>query len=332
MARPVRPWFRVYVEMFPDRKIRRLRPAQRWVWVAIMGAARESPEPGRLYVAPGLPMSMDELADYAGVTRREAHAAVSAMAAMSMVTCDNGLIAVTNWDSRQFESDDTTARTRAHRERSSPPPMERSKERSNPVHRNAPERTRAFATETETETETERRAKYSPASADAERPSETGQPDLLTSTPTTSPSRQQPGHDASEPSASGTASSPTGHDPRASSPRRVDDDFAEWWQHWPRKRDRGHALKAYRTARRKADAQTLLAAVQAQAPALMGWGAEFCPYPATWLNGERWHDQPDPASRTPAAPMTSRAQADAAMRERQLARAAAREQQTGAHP
>lgn len=155
MARPVRPWFRVYVEMFPDRKIRRLRPAQRWVWVAIMGAARESPEPGKLFVAPGLPMSMDELADYAGVTRREAHAAVSAMAAMSMVTCDNGLIAVTNWDSRQFESDDTTARTRAHRERSSPPPMERSKERSNPVHRNAPERTRAFATETETETETE---------------------------------------------------------------------------------------------------------------------------------------------------------------------------------
>lgn len=153
MARPIRPWFRFYVEAFPDRKIRRLKPAQRWVWVAVLGAARESHEPGKLYVAPGLPMTRGELADYAAVTEREIDAALRAMIALSMVTVEDtsGLIEVTNWDKRQFESDNVTERTRDHRERS------REQDRNVPknVPGNTPERTRAFATETEAETEAE---------------------------------------------------------------------------------------------------------------------------------------------------------------------------------
>lgn len=147
MARPVRPWFRFYVEAFPDRKIRRLKPAQRWVWVAVLGAARESHEPGKLYVAPGLPMTRRELADYAAVSDRELESALKAMSELSMITLTDALITVTNWDKRQFESDNVTERTRDHRERS--------REQDRNVPGNTPERTRAFATETETETETE---------------------------------------------------------------------------------------------------------------------------------------------------------------------------------
>lgn len=155
MARPIRPWFRFYVEAFADRKIRRLKPAQRWVWVAILGAARESHEPGKLYVAPGLPMTVTELADYAAVTEREAAQTLKAAESLAMITREGDLITVTNWDKRQFESDDVTKRTRDHRERSG--------EQGRNVPGNAPERGRVFATETETEAEEEREGDKRPA-------------------------------------------------------------------------------------------------------------------------------------------------------------------------
>ncbi len=48
----------------------------------------------------------------------------------------------------------------------------------------------------------------------------------------------------------------------------VTDPFDDWWSAYPRKKGKG------------------------QAP-LLGAKGEFCPYPATWLNGERWADEPD---------------------------------------
>ncbi|HET6916620.1 MAG TPA: hypothetical protein VFH56_11075 [Acidimicrobiales bacterium] len=69
-------------------------------------------------------------------------------------------------------------------------------------------------------------------------------------------------------------------------------EFDEWYEHYPRKRGRGQALKAYRVARKKTSQQALIDAIQEQSPALMSKGPEFCPYPATWLNGERWADEP----------------------------------------
>jgi hypothetical protein len=145
MARPARPWFRFYVEAFPDRKIRRLTPTQRWIWVSIIGAARESPQPGHLLIAEGLAMTEDELAEYAGVKPREIGPALAAMRALGMVTDSPvGLVKVTNFTRRQFESDDVTSRTKAHRERS--------KEQR----KNVPKNVRGNAPETETEAETEK--------------------------------------------------------------------------------------------------------------------------------------------------------------------------------
>lgn len=69
-------------------------------------------------------------------------------------------------------------------------------------------------------------------------------------------------------------------------------DFAAWWATYPRKRDKGHAAQAYRRARRKASAEQLLTALQRQLPHLQRAEEQFVPYPATWLNGERWNDEP----------------------------------------
>lgn len=70
-------------------------------------------------------------------------------------------------------------------------------------------------------------------------------------------------------------------------------EFDEWYALYPRKRGKGQAAKAYRAARKRASAATLLAAIEQQAPALIANGPGYCPYPATWLNGDRWADQPD---------------------------------------
>lgn len=79
----------------------------------------------------------------------------------------------------------------------------------------------------------------------------------------------------------------------------IDADFEAWYTAYPRKEARGSAVKAYRTARKKTDAATLLQAVRVQTPKLRASGDKFVPLPASWLNGERWLDEgvvaPDPS-------------------------------------
>lgn len=155
MSRPIRPWFRMYVEIFSDRKILRLRPDQRWLWTAILGAARESPTPGRLEVAEGVAMTSTELARYADVNVRMVRPALELMESLGMVTFDGDVVCVPNFLVRQYESDNVTARTRAFREREKQL-LERSEERSQTVDGNVPKNVPGNVPETETETETEK--------------------------------------------------------------------------------------------------------------------------------------------------------------------------------
>jgi hypothetical protein len=82
------------------------------------------------------------------------------------------------------------------------------------------------------------------------------------------------------------------HSPASADAERAAE-FEAWWDAYPRKRDKGHAAKAYRAARKKVDADTLLTAIKAQTPSITARGIDYVPYPATWLNGERWTDQSD---------------------------------------
>ena len=145
MSRPARPWFRFYVEAFNDRKLLRLTPGQRWMWVAVLGAARESPTPGTLLITEGEPMTRAELARYADVKERDLDRALELMEQFAMI--DQGEpITVLNWSERQYESDKTTERTRKHRSKEQP------KKQREPVPTGVPRNT----PETETETETEK--------------------------------------------------------------------------------------------------------------------------------------------------------------------------------
>lgn len=121
MPRPARPWFRFYVEALSDRKLRRLTPAQRWLWVAILGAARQSPIGGYLLISERESMDAVDLADIAGMPVRDVERALPLFERAGLIERDDdfGAWYVPKWNTRQYESDDTTKRTRKHR--SKPP-------------------------------------------------------------------------------------------------------------------------------------------------------------------------------------------------------------------
>ena len=81
----------------------------------------------------------------------------------------------------------------------------------------------------------------------------------------------------------------------AEAERSVDELFERWYALYPRKVSKGAARRAYRAAVKKVDPSTLMAALSEQLGELSMQNrpeGDFRPYPATWLNGEKWADVP----------------------------------------
>jgi len=81
-------------------------------------------------------------------------------------------------------------------------------------------------------------------------------------------------------------------EPKGSIPPISPTDFDEWYQAYPHKVGKGAARKAYATALKKTDHQTLIRGVEIY----RGTKPPDRPWcnPATWLNQERWTDEPEP--------------------------------------
>lgn len=143
MPRKKQPWFRFYVEAVHDRKLRRLKPEVRWLFVACLAAARQSPEPGWLLVGENDPMVWDDIVDYAHMPLKAVEVGMDALQDAGVIGFDTTREAwfVPNWDARQYESDNSTERTRKHR----------SKEQG----RNVPTPFDGTTPETEADTDTE---------------------------------------------------------------------------------------------------------------------------------------------------------------------------------
>ncbi|WP_144445568.1 hypothetical protein [Inquilinus limosus] len=73
-------------------------------------------------------------------------------------------------------------------------------------------------------------------------------------------------------------------------PPSADREFEGFYQAYPRHIGRGQALKAWRSALKKAEPSALVAAAHAFAKRSEATEERFIPHPATWLNGERWLD------------------------------------------
>jgi hypothetical protein len=79
--------------------------------------------------------------------------------------------------------------------------------------------------------------------------------------------------------------------------------FDAFWDTYPRKAGKGQARKAWTTAITKADPAVIIAAADGYRND-PNRTDQFTPHPATWLNGERWEDDPLPCpnSNTTRAP------------------------------
>ena len=77
--------------------------------------------------------------------------------------------------------------------------------------------------------------------------------------------------------------------------KKEKEDFELFWAEYPKHKGKVEAVKAFEKAIKKTDIDTLLNAVRAQKTCTQ-WvkdGGMFIPYPATWLNQERWSDELD---------------------------------------
>lgn len=88
---------------------------------------------------------------------------------------------------------------------------------------------------------------------------------------------------------------------KASSESSKPSEFDDFWKLYPHKKAKGAARKAYLKARKAVDHGTLVSAVATQ----IGWGvwsSGFSPHAATWLNDERWSDEPSADTRQAGKP------------------------------
>jgi hypothetical protein len=74
------------------------------------------------------------------------------------------------------------------------------------------------------------------------------------------------------------------------------DGFAEFWERYPRKVGKGAAQKAYAKAIAKAGHDDLMFGLSQQMASLTAKDPQYIPHPATWLNAERWNDEPEPVA------------------------------------
>jgi len=70
--------------------------------------------------------------------------------------------------------------------------------------------------------------------------------------------------------------------------------FDEFWQLWPRREGKANAVKAWQKAVRKISEAELVEKARAYVTSPTVPAKQFVPHAATWLNGERWNDEPEP--------------------------------------
>jgi hypothetical protein len=83
--------------------------------------------------------------------------------------------------------------------------------------------------------------------------------------------------------------------PSSAPPKDDDPDFAAFWDAYPRKVGKGQARKAWPKAVKAAEPTAIIAGARRYAQQRYGQEPQYTAHPATWLNGERWTDQPGPA-------------------------------------
>jgi hypothetical protein len=89
----------------------------------------------------------------------------------------------------------------------------------------------------------------------------------------------------------GESDTPPGR--RRKSPAASDLLFEEFWDAYAHKVGKGDARKAWATATKTADPREIINAAARYAKSRVGEDPRYTPHASTWLNGERWLDEPE---------------------------------------
>lgn len=127
-------------------------------------------------------------------------------------------------------------------------------------------------------------------------------------TPTSPKPKEEPKEEPLEPLVNAAASTPTDDEPAQGQlelpvlskaggqpPTRQDGTselFEEFWRIYPRKVSKGSARKAWARVVKTQDPRELINSVTRFAASRRGEDPSFTPHATTWLNGERWLDEP----------------------------------------
>ena len=71
-----------------------------------------------------------------------------------------------------------------------------------------------------------------------------------------------------------------------------DEEFNQFWAAYPRRIGKGAARKSFDKASKIASHQEIMGGLFAQLPYFRSLDPKFVPHPSTWLNQERWSDEP----------------------------------------
>ena len=92
--------------------------------------------------------------------------------------------------------------------------------------------------------------------------------------------------------------------PRRKEPAKDDIDFEVFWQAYPRKESKPAAKKAFDKIHPDEELmQKIISSINSwkQSAQWQENGGQFIPYPASWLNQQKWNDQPSVSSSAPAS-------------------------------
>ena len=76
----------------------------------------------------------------------------------------------------------------------------------------------------------------------------------------------------------------------------INQQFEDWWQHYPKKTGKGQARNAYRGAVKKVTYEELIEAADRFSQQSQHTEKQYIPHASTWLNGERWLDEDESQS------------------------------------
>ena len=287
-------WLRLYTEIRSDRKLRRLPPSQRWLWIILLVLARESPQPGKLLLSESVPITNEDLADFAAIPLDEVEKGIKAFLEQNMITIDEcGVYFLNNWSKRQFNSDDSTERVKRYRGRQS--------EQCNVFETFHNRYNTVTVTPPDTDTDTDTDIKYSCASVhDAHSCDKEPENDQIA------------GQDLDSHAANGVSDTDveankvtvvSGYNPAEKSSEQLRRPFKSitqqrrfdsFWVKYPKKRSKGQAEKAWVKINPDEELfQRILYGLEL-AKSSGDWqkdGGQFIPYPSSWLNAKGWEDE-----------------------------------------